>query len=105
MSILQQTGFLNREELHSVDLAALEADPSLTPGFFKIGRWVWGHDPQAYAAMNYAACLDHLREDKPFSNTNLPPGHKYTPWTVASEMKRIADGIPSTLKSNGYWGL
>ena len=41
-SILQQTGFLNREELHNVELASIQANSKVSDvGFFKIGKWVW----------------------------------------------------------------
>ncbi|OQV08773.1 FAD binding domain-containing protein [Cladophialophora immunda] len=104
VSILQQTGFLNREELHHVDVAAIEHNPEeVTVGFFKIGRWVWNHDPEAYARDNYAACLANLQEGAPFNNTNLPPGHVYVPWSLESERMRIQAGVKSSLKQNGDW--
>lgn len=107
-SILQQAGFLNREELHSVDIEAITKnpkDPKVNDvGFFKLGRWVWDHDPERYATDNYEAVVKSLREGQPFSNTNLPPGHKYEPWTLETEGARMMAGIPSTLKKNGYWG-
>lgn len=107
-SILQQAGFLNREELHSVDIEAFAKNPTdprfANVGFFKLGRWVWDHDPERYATDNYEAVLGSLKKGEPFENTNVPPGHKYEPWTLESEMARMAAGIPSKLKQNGYWG-
>ncbi|KAJ9605889.1 hypothetical protein H2200_009738 [Cladophialophora chaetospira] len=104
VSILQRTGFINREELHNVDIIAVEADKkNATVGFFKIGRWVWNHNPEAYARDNYAACLAHLTEGAPFTNNNLPPGHVYEPWNLESESKRMKAGIKSNLKQNGDW--
>ena len=104
MSILQRTGFINREELHNVDITAVEADKkNATVGFFKIGRWVWNHDPEKYARDNYATCLAHLTEGTPFTNTNLPPGHDYEQWNLESESKRMKAGIKSNLKQNGDW--
>ncbi|KAE8383136.1 hypothetical protein BDV26DRAFT_287922 [Aspergillus bertholletiae] len=104
VSILQQTGFINREELHNVDIAAISADSkNANLGFFKIGRWVWNHDPGRYAQDNYDACLAHLENGTPFSNTNLPPGHVYQPWSLESETKRMQAGQKSTLKENGDW--
>ncbi|KIW21072.1 hypothetical protein PV08_01651 [Exophiala spinifera] len=104
VSILQQTGFLNREELHNADIAAIKADRRKADiGFFRIGRWVWNHDPEKYARDNYAACLAHLTEGKPFRNTNIPLGHVYQPWSLDSENKRMQAGIKSNLKKNGDW--
>ena len=104
VSILQRTGFINRDELHNVDIAAVAADKkNAKVGFFTIGAWVWNHNPEAYARDNYAACLAHLKEGAPFSNTNLPPGHVYEPWNLESETKRMKAGIKSNLKQNGDW--
>ena len=136
MSILQQTGFLNREELHNADLEAIQkadrdrenknenknasasADTTSSGiGFFKIGRWVWDHNPEVYARENYTACLAHLIEGegegdgpgngsgKLFKNTNVPPGHVYRPWSLESETKRMQAGIKSDLKRNGDWSV
>jgi hypothetical protein len=103
---LQQTGFLNREELHTADIAAIEEKPEqASVGFFKHGRWIWDHDAEKYARKNYAACLASLQEGRPFTNTNIPPGHVYQPWSLESEKKRMMAGIRSNLKQNGYWGV
>jgi hypothetical protein len=97
---------LNREELHSADLEALQRDPeSAKIGFFKSGRWIWGHDTEKYAEENYTKCLASLRDEAPFENTNLPPGYVYQEWSLQSEQKRMAAGIRSNLKENGYWGV
>ena len=106
--MLQQAGVMNREELHSVNIEALTQNPNdpkyTNVGFFKQGRWVWGHNAEDYATNNYDAALASLIDGKPFENTNLPPGHTYQPWTLMTEMVRIKSGTPSTLKENGYWG-
>lgn len=105
-SILQQTGFLNREELHTADIKELQQDPTHAKiGFFKLGRWIWAHDAEKYARENYAQCLASLKAGKPFENTNLPPGHVYQEWSLQSEKERMAAGIRSNLKQNGYWGV
>jgi hypothetical protein len=44
--------------------------------------WIWKHDPEKYAVDNYEKALSHLVDDAPFSNTNIPPGHVYKPWTI-----------------------
>jgi hypothetical protein len=104
VSILQQTGFINREELHNTDTAAVTGNrEEANIGFFKIGRWVWNHNPEHYAHDNYDQCLAHLETGAPFHNTNLPPGHVYQPWSLSSETKRMRAGIKSTLKENGDW--
>ena len=101
---MQQTGFLNREELHNADIAAIsENSEKATIGFFKIGRWTWNHNPEVYARDNYEACLAHLVDGTPFHNTNVPPGHVYQPWNLKSEKDRMQAGIKSNLKQNGDW--
>lgn len=106
-TILQQAGFVNREELHANDLSAIAKDGGgkIETGFFKMGAWVWKHDPERYAWEYYSACLSHLREGTPFVNTNLPPGHVFRPWTMKGEMERMRRGQKSGLKGNGYWGF
>lgn len=105
-SVLQQSGFVNREELHNADLDAIEANPDVSDvGFFKIGSWVWAHDAEAYTREKFHECLSHVQNGTPFRNTNLPPGHVYKQWTMASENERMAAQIPSDLKENGYWGV
>jgi hypothetical protein len=104
VSILQQTGVVNREELHNVDAEAIARSDQLPDtGFLRIGQWVWNHDPEAYARGNYGVCLAHIKNNEPFKNTNIPPGHIYRPWTLRSEIQRQKDGIPSNLKRNGDW--
>ncbi len=105
-SVLQQMGFLNREELHAADIAAIQKDPdNANIGFFKLGRWIWAHDAEAYAQDNFAGCLESLKVGTLFENTNHPPGHNYQSWSLESEKKRMVAGIRSKLKENGYWGL
>lgn len=104
-SILQQAGFINRDELHDANLDDIAEQPESDIGFFKIGRWVWDHNPELYAAENYAKCLQHLRDGSEFRSTNIPPGHVYRPWSMESENARRAAGVPPDLKSNGYWGV
>ena len=104
--MLQLTGFVNRDELHNADLDSLEEiSDTAEVGFFKIGKWVWAHDPEHYATENYEACLAHLKDGKAFGNTNLPPGHVYQPWSLQCENERMAKGVRSGLKNNGYWGM
>lgn len=104
VSVLQQTGFVNREELHHADIEAIAQHPTSAVGFFKIGRWVWGHDAEVYATENYYACSRAIQEGLEFQNTNLPPGHLYHDWNMASENQRMMAGVHSDLKNNGDWG-
>ena len=105
-SIIQHVGFVNREELGKAELEEYK-DPSGDKGFFDQGKWTWGHNAEEYAREHYDPCAAHLQRNtgEAYPNTNLPPGHKYEPWSLASEKARIAEGRKSMLKKNGYWGV
>ncbi|KAK0206903.1 hypothetical protein DFS33DRAFT_1421923 [Desarmillaria ectypa] len=47
-----------------------------------VGDWLAKHDSEQYAYNNYEACAKHIMEGTPFTNTNIPPGYIYEPWTV-----------------------
>lgn len=106
-SVLQQMGFVNRDELHANEGDELQRDSTgrVTTGFFQMGSWVWKHDPERYAWTNFSACESHLKHGTPFANSNLPAGHVFKSWTLASEAERVRRGEQSDLKKNGYWGL
>ena len=87
-----------------MDTKQIENTKTAEVGFFKIGRWVWGHNPEVYAKENYSTCLSHLETGSPFTYTNVPPGHKYEPWSLESEKSRMQAGIKCDLKRNGDWG-
>ncbi|KAG6020203.1 hypothetical protein E4U41_002924 [Claviceps citrina] len=45
-------------------------------------RWLYRHDPEAYAYEKYGQAFAHLATGADFENTNLPPGHRFVPWTI-----------------------
>ena len=102
VSLIQHTGFVNMQDVHR------EADPSKprTNQLMLQGKWLWGHNPEKYATENFAKAQAHLESGSPFENTNLPPGHKWSDWTMESELAKQKAGIDTTeeLKGNGYWG-
>lgn len=103
--MMQQVGFINREELHHADLDHIARNPDTEVGFFKQGNWVWAHNAQKYAAENYEACLASVLQGTPCENTNLPPRHVFRPWSMESENKRMAAGLRSDLMMNGDWSV
>ncbi|KAK4494012.1 hypothetical protein PRZ48_015198 [Zasmidium cellare] len=103
-SILQKTGFVNREEMHHVHPEAIKkGEERGDVGHYRQGKWAWSHNAELYARDNYEKCLDCLKKGVEFENTNLPPGHVFKYWNLESELKRMASGRKSSLKENGDW--
>ncbi|KJZ71296.1 hypothetical protein HIM_09306 [Hirsutella minnesotensis 3608] len=67
----------------------------------EFGRWLIGHDPEAYAASKYDEALRHLQHGEPFKNTNTPPGMIYKPWTIETLVKDKEKGVATVL--DGDW--
>ncbi|KAI1448130.1 FAD/NAD(P)-binding domain-containing protein [Annulohypoxylon stygium] len=102
VSLIQHTGFVNMQDVHR------EVDLQKPPNRLMLqGKWLWGHNPEKYATENFAKARAHLEDGSPFENTNLPPGHKWSDWTMESEFAKHKAGIDTTeeIKGNGYWGL
>lgn len=74
-------GFVNREAFHETDWDAVKKDASTVGA--RLGSWVWKHDPEAYAYQKYGEAFNALANGAPLQSTNIPPGSKYHPWTVA----------------------
>jgi hypothetical protein len=72
-------GIVNQESRHRA-VTSKSVNQSKSQGL--LGTWIWRHDPEQYATENYEKALIHLTEGSPFSNTNIPSGHIYQPWTI-----------------------
>lgn len=83
-------GFRNRNNWDFVSFEDVKKDPSILA--MSVGRWVSSHDPEQYVYDKWHSCLNNIVSDAPFENTNLPPGHKYKPWTIAEVMEAQAQG-------------
>ncbi|KAI1382340.1 FAD/NAD(P)-binding domain-containing protein [Hypoxylon crocopeplum] len=103
VSLVQHTGFVNMQDFHRDDAA--KSDRTTPP--LLMGKWLWAHNPEKYATENFAKARAHLEKGGPFENTNLPPGHKWKPWTMEGELSKQRAGIMTIqeLKQNGDWGL
>ncbi|KAI1856413.1 hypothetical protein JX265_011660 [Neoarthrinium moseri] len=73
--------------------------------FYTKGKWLWTHNAERYATDNFHRAKDHLEIGTPFSNTNLPPGHKPESWTLTEQMEKEKAGLVEDLTSNGDWSL
>ncbi|KAI1209088.1 FAD/NAD(P)-binding domain-containing protein [Annulohypoxylon truncatum] len=103
VSLIQRTGFVNMQNVHrEVDAVKSQSNPPMLQG-----KWIWGHKPEKYATENFAKARAHLESGSPFENTNLPPGHKWSDWTMEDELAKHKAGIDTEAltKSNGDWGL
>ena len=69
----------------------------------KMSRWIWLHDPVEYAQDNYSQACKALDGVDDFTNTNLPAGYVYTPWTIEEERKRERNGLATKLRDTGDW--
>ncbi|KAI8961357.1 FAD/NAD(P)-binding domain-containing protein [Daldinia sp. FL1419] len=104
VSLIQHSGFVNMQDFH-IDIdnkKVIQKYPLLL-----MGKWLWAHNPEKYATENFSKAIAHLRTGSPFENTNLPPGHKWSNWTVEEEMTKQKAGILTMLelKSNGDWSI
>ena len=101
-STLQKKGFTRRQDFHHAfdDAGKFRKDVDLR-AVITTGKWLWQHDPSAYATENYEAALAHLESGAPFENTNLPPGYTYEPWTIKEQLAREEQGIMTVME--GDW--
>ncbi|KAI0897021.1 hypothetical protein F4806DRAFT_495528 [Annulohypoxylon nitens] len=100
-SLLQRTGFANRQEMHREGGMEDVVKDEKPHGPLSIGKWVWTHNPERYAAENFAKARAHLETGAHFEHTNLPVGHKWTSWNMQEVIENEKQGVD--LKSNGDW--
>lgn len=70
-----------------------------------LGKWIWTHNPEAYAKERFAEARRCLETGEPLEHTNLPPGFKWEPWSMQDEIEKEKQGIYTDLKLNGDWGI
>ncbi|KAH8882212.1 FAD/NAD(P)-binding domain-containing protein [Thozetella sp. PMI_491] len=100
----QKLGFSNAELLQDTDWRKVKVDPSKAQP--KLPRWVWSHDPEAYAYEVYDKLVESIEKGVPLGEEdippNYPPGYKYEPWTIDEIMEDMRNGKPVQLGS-GNW--
>lgn len=48
-----------------------------------VPKWLFTHDPEKYVYDNYETAVKSLTDNtSSFTNTNVPPGSAYRPWTM-----------------------
>jgi hypothetical protein len=97
VSCLQAFGVANREARNT----AKNKDTSkLKP---TLGRWVVEHDPEAYARERYDEAVRALETGAEFTNTNIPPGLVYQPWTIDGLVEAFDKGEIEGTILGGDW--
>ncbi|KAH7120988.1 hypothetical protein B0J11DRAFT_589838 [Dendryphion nanum] len=104
-SCAQKLGFSNAELLQDTDWDKVKLDPRRAAP--KLPRWVWGHDPEAYAYENYTKAVESMKkgikmEDESGFEPNYPKGYKYEAWSIEEIMKDMREGREVVL-GEGDW--
>lgn len=104
-SCAQKLGFSNAELLQDTDWDKVKLDPRRAQP--KLPKWVWGHDPEAYAYENYTKSAESMKKgidmkDETSFEPNYPKGYKYEPWSIEKIMDDMRAGRPIDL-GPGDW--
>lgn len=101
VSCAQRMAFVNSENLGAADMDEAKKDPDKIR--LRVPKWLFRHDPEAYAYEKYGQAFAHLVSGAKFQNTNIPPGHNVKPWTIEDiqEDIRAAKGAVESL--DGAW--
>ena len=95
VSCSQKMSFVNAEILGAANMEEMKKDPEKVRVRFP--KWLFQHDPEAYVYEKYGQAFAHLVFGAKFQNSNLPPGHKFKPWTIeqvfedAKKGKKVVD--------------
>lgn len=70
-------------------------------------KWVWSHEPEAYAYENYDKVVESMKKGIPFEEDdsippNYPKGYKYEPWSMDKIVDDMNNGRPVDL-GPGEW--
>lgn len=103
VSCAQKMAFVNSQVKHATDWDAIKKDPKRIRTRFP--KWIWSHDPEAYAYQKFGEALHHFLsgEMSEFTNTNFPPGHAFRPWTIEEVRKDMAFGMSIEEALDGDW--
>ncbi|KAJ3526300.1 hypothetical protein NM208_g11261 [Fusarium decemcellulare] len=96
-------GFVNQQLKQHTDWEAIDKNPALIRSRYP--KWVWSHDPEAYAYEKFAEALHHVLSDGevPLINTNYPKGHKFRKWTMKEVQEQIKAGQKLEELQDGDW--
>ena len=95
VSCLQALGVVNQQMIQSGD------GDGKKKVRHHMGKWIFAHDPEAYAYDNFEMAAKHVTEGTVFQNTNIPPGMVYKPWTIDGLLDAKEKGEQTVL--DGDW--
>ncbi len=99
VSCAQITGFQNQANRENADWTLLASHPEAAKP--RLGRWIWDHDPEEYANNKYNAARQSIVSGDAFTNTNIPPGYKYKPWSITELLRKAESG--ESIIFDGDW--
>lgn len=93
VSCCQLLGFYNAERLQKTDMKTVgnneKGAGKVKP---KVPKFIFQHDPEKYANENFEKAAASLQGGAAFHNTNIPPGYKPEPWTMAGIEQLYKEG-------------
>ena len=101
VSCAQKMSFVNSESLGAGNSEEVRKDPEKVKVRFP--KWLFQHDPEAYVYEKYGQAFAHLVSGAKFQNTNIPPGHKFVPWTIEEVHEDIRNGKSIVDFLDGDW--
>jgi 2-polyprenyl-6-methoxyphenol hydroxylase-like FAD-dependent oxidoreductase len=101
VSCSQKLSFVNSDILGAANMDEVKIDPEKVRVRFP--RWLFQHDPEAYVYEKYGQAFAHLVSGDKFQNTNLPPGHKFRPWTIEQIREDARNGESAADFLDGDW--
>ena len=101
ISCAQKMSFVNSESLGAGNMDEVKKDPEKVRVRFP--KWLFKHDPEGYVYEKYGQAFAHLVSGAKFQNTNLPPGHKFRPWTIEEIHEDVLAGKSVIDLLDGDW--
>ncbi|CAI6332013.1 unnamed protein product [Periconia digitata] len=101
VSCAQKMTFVNSQLKTATDWDEISRDPGKVRTRFP--KWIFAHEPEAYAYEKYGEAYAHLTMGAPFVNTNLPLGHTFAPWTLNEVAEAMEKGTRMEDLLDGDW--
>ncbi|KAL6232651.1 hypothetical protein BDW75DRAFT_232613 [Aspergillus navahoensis] len=101
VSCAQKMSFMNSQLETGTDWDAIWKDPAKIRTRFP--KWIFQHDPGAYAYEKFGEAFAHLLDGREFVNTNFPLGREFRAWTVEEVWRDIESGKRVEDLLDGDW--
>ncbi|KAF2489511.1 FAD/NAD(P)-binding domain-containing protein [Lophium mytilinum] len=101
----QKMGFANAELMQNTKLDEAKIDPQKARP--RLAKWVYFHDPEAYAYENYEKAVSGIKQGIPQDENleiepNFPKGYRYDAWSIEDIQEDKKNGKPLNLGA-GDW--